>query len=826
MPGFSVGVAGPVYDKKKKTKMGGYSNRGTRASRFPLPPLNTSNREDCHVSSSGWCRGVAWKRIMPWLVCIGVWGATGFIFYMTAFRNRNTCDECPVLNSRGHRDLSMLVLYLRRVALAFGGSLVVISLEDFLPRMGKVTSYLPVDKLSACLFVLGAAQRAQSDLFHNPGPSVSQRQWWFYLGLYMIVCFIFLTRLGRVVLQISGFVLLSRWSLSLKIFTAMMAFVALRVVVLFEQAKPPSDVEPSIAANESYSRGIHRTRATDDIIFRFSLLSLVFIFYPSMKLEIGEDAPADTFQGQDKIGAAVRGGFPLISSWWDISDMTTEDAAFYSGVLETGLFKVCQMSLAFLMARTMAMLPVLTQVIPRCRYSLQKIAEMARKNGFSTTTSRKNNDHGGTGMSVEDMCWRIKLRAIFVSQDATLRLVFLDRTFNLFYRTGQLVSGNKLIFDLDVIDVMEALSYKVVLMGACFILAFARATQEELEDTVFTLLNAQKSWRSSVPLLCRVGVAFAYVSFLVVVSTWVMYTRLDTEGIETMAAMALLAADAGEWAVNVLSSVCRGLHVFLSKQKELMLPPHVLRVLAAFLTACLAGCRVCLRGLSLWACLFQSPFSFRSFDTFWEALEVVRIMLLVRELRSLWASGRDLLKNINLFLVMGRESLVPMMTVAYSCKNPRESCALCLGALLLDTAPPKAPSLRVELTESNGHMWLIDDESEYLCVKTRCCERLCHLKCVREWVSVNTTCPRCNGKLLRGAELLGRIIGMITSLLTLFLYACRECGQLSFRGFLVLRHAGFMWALRRKLRQLKAKRQQLREANEKLRKNIRKANSK
>lgn len=54
----------------------------------------------------------------------------------------------------------------------------------------------------------------------------------------------------------------SRWSLSLKIFTAMMAFVALRVVVLFEQAKPPSDVEPSIAANESYSRGIHRTRVS------------------------------------------------------------------------------------------------------------------------------------------------------------------------------------------------------------------------------------------------------------------------------------------------------------------------------------------------------------------------------------------------------------------------------------------------------------------------------------------------------------------------------------------------------------------------------------
>lgn len=68
----------------------------------------------------------------------------------------------PANRSRGHRDLSMLVLYLRRVALAFGGSLVVISLEDFLPRMGKVTSYLPVDKLSACLFVLGAAQRAQS----------------------------------------------------------------------------------------------------------------------------------------------------------------------------------------------------------------------------------------------------------------------------------------------------------------------------------------------------------------------------------------------------------------------------------------------------------------------------------------------------------------------------------------------------------------------------------------------------------------------------------------------------------------------------------------
>lgn len=89
---------------------------------------------------------------------------------------------------------------------------------------------------------------------------------------------------------------------------------------------------------------------------------------------------------------------------------------------------------------------------------------------------------------------------------------------------------------------------KLIFICAIVISLVLLMQQEELEDTVFTLLNAQKSWRSSVPLLCRVGVAFAYVSFLVVVSTWVMYTRLDTEGIETMAAMALLAADAGEWA--------------------------------------------------------------------------------------------------------------------------------------------------------------------------------------------------------------------------------------------------------------------------------------
>lgn len=78
----------------------------------------------------------------------------------------------------------------------------------------------------------------------------------------------------------------------------------------------------------------------------------------------------------------------------------------------------------------------------------------------------------------------------------------------------QLVSGNKLIFDLDVIDVMEALSYKVVLMGACFILAFARATQargqiSEFVGISFDLnligLESVLSFSFSIPTGCRVA---------------------------------------------------------------------------------------------------------------------------------------------------------------------------------------------------------------------------------------------------------------------------------------------------------------------------------
>lgn len=43
--------------------------------------------------------------------------------------------------------------------------------------------------------------------------------------------------------------------------------------------------------------------------------------------------------------------------------------------------------------------------------------------------------------------------------------------------------SDKIISDLDVIDLTGVLSYKVILMGACFILAFARATQASVQCT-------------------------------------------------------------------------------------------------------------------------------------------------------------------------------------------------------------------------------------------------------------------------------------------------------------------------------------------------------
>lgn len=81
----------------------------------------------------------------------------------------------PVNRSGSYRDLSLLVLHLRHVAYAFACSVGVISLEGFVPRMGKISSYLPVDKVSAVLFLIGAAQRAHS--VSDTAMGVSHRFW-------------------------------------------------------------------------------------------------------------------------------------------------------------------------------------------------------------------------------------------------------------------------------------------------------------------------------------------------------------------------------------------------------------------------------------------------------------------------------------------------------------------------------------------------------------------------------------------------------------------------------------------------------------------------
>lgn len=88
------------------------------------------------------------------------------------------------------------------------------------------------------------------------------------------------------------------------------------------------------------------------------------------------------------------------------------------------------------------------------------------------------------------------------------------------------------------------------------ILGFVLVPQEELEETVSTLLSAQKSWFSSVPILFQACMTFTYVTFLVVLATWVIYVCLDTDDTAMMAAMALLAVDAGEWLGDLDEILC------------------------------------------------------------------------------------------------------------------------------------------------------------------------------------------------------------------------------------------------------------------------------
>lgn len=62
------------------------------------------------------------------------------------------------------------------------------------------------------------------------------------------------------------------------------------------------------------SNGAH-CQAYDDFIFRFAVLGLVLMLYPSIKLHLPEEVPDDFFQGQSRIGAAVRGVMPSMGRW-------------------------------------------------------------------------------------------------------------------------------------------------------------------------------------------------------------------------------------------------------------------------------------------------------------------------------------------------------------------------------------------------------------------------------------------------------------------------------------------------------------------------------
>ncbi|CAM9170593.1 unnamed protein product [Laminaria digitata] len=383
--------------------------------------------------------------------------------------------------------------------------LIVVSMEGCLTRPRRIASYLPVDRASAFFFLVGAAQRAYSESFSDPALFAGEQAWWCGLLIYLYVCFKYLGRTGRTVLQITGFALLSRWDTDIVIGVAICLGVAL--LASAEKKTPKrgdSRLGPkALTPSSSVADGM---KMFEEVIFRFAALTVVLIWYPHIKFD-QVTTPSGTYPGQlthceyELIGEVVRFGM------WTSKCKEYKKSAFaiilYGRVFGTTLFKACQASMTYLMARMFVTLPVFMDVFPRCKCALTTItanvgggSSSSASNTASPDSKTKEEvkpDHNegaieqiGDGDSEEDVSLRIQLRSMHRSLAAALMIVAIHSSLDPYSRLrndqrGLCISGEddeaysclheRLLRDLEEVTVA---------CFAMFTLAITRGAQEEL----------------------------------------------------------------------------------------------------------------------------------------------------------------------------------------------------------------------------------------------------------------------------------------------------------------------------------------------------------